>query len=67
MLYLIIVYKIINWIFFFEFQYALVSQGMTSRNVWDPLLRSFGIKPAEDIPKEKESEIFPEVSFDTQF
>ncbi|GBM81737.1 hypothetical protein AVEN_113955-1 [Araneus ventricosus] len=41
--------------------YALNSQGFNSLNLWDNVLRFFKLKAAEDIPKSKESQIFPEI------
>ncbi|CAL1274401.1 unnamed protein product [Larinioides sclopetarius] len=43
------------------FKYALTSQGFNSLNVWDNVLKYFGFKVAENIPKSKESEIFPTI------
>ncbi|KAG8195222.1 hypothetical protein JTE90_027963 [Oedothorax gibbosus] len=48
------------------FQYALISQGVTSRNVWDELLIKMGIKTAEDIPQSKEKAIFPDMEIDSR-
>ncbi|GFT35398.1 uncharacterized protein NPIL_285041 [Nephila pilipes] len=44
------------------FRFALNAQGFTSRNLYDKFLEELKLKPAEDIPKAKIPEIFPEVN-----
>ncbi|XP_055934149.1 uncharacterized protein LOC129963676 [Argiope bruennichi] len=45
----------------FYYKYAINSQGFNSFNIWDKVLEVFSLHPAESIPKQKESDIFPQV------